>query len=101
MALICEPWDKKYASVIKIDYDDGSYDSLLASDVVTTDKARKIKASDLIKRGGHSEIESKVVGFTHFDVGKKISKVAEHKGFLPLPGGDVTLRINNFFARNG
>ncbi len=94
-SLVCEPWNKKYASVIKIDYTDGTYDSLLASDLVTTDKARKIKASDLIKRGGHTEIQSKIVNQTYFQVYKKIDKVIEHKGFLPLPC-DITLEINKF-----
>jgi DNA-directed DNA polymerase III PolC len=96
LALICEPWNKKYATVIKIDYADASSDSLLASDTVTTDKARKIKASDLITRSGHTEIESKIVGSTFFKVGKKILKITEHKGFLPLPV-DATLEINKFF----
>ncbi len=97
LALICEPWGKKYATVIKIEYTDYTHDSLLASDVVTTDKARKIKAADLFSRGGHSEVESKVVGNTHFEVGKRIEKVSEHKGFLPLPV-DATLEINKFFV---
>jgi len=96
LALVCEPWGKKYATVIKIDYVDGTHDSLLASDIVTTDKARKIKASDLISRNGHREIKSKVTGSTFFEVNKFIEKVTEHKGFLPLPV-DVTLEINKFF----
>lgn len=96
LALICEPWNKKYATVIKIDYADGTHDSILSSDIVTTDKARKIKASDLIKRSGHNVIISKVVGSTFFEVNKKISNVTEHKGFLPLPV-DVTLEVNRFF----
>lgn len=100
LALICEPWDKKYASVIKIAYTDGTHDSLLASDVVTTDRARKIKAIDLIKRGGHTELLSKIVGSTHFEVGKKISEVTEHKGFLPLQV-DVTFEINKFLFEMG
>lgn len=95
-ALICEPWDKKYTSVIRVEYGDGTADSLLASDTVSTDRARKIKASDLIERSGHTEMKSKVVGSTYFEVNKRIFKVAELKGFLPLPGGDVTLRINQF-----
>ena len=95
VALICEPWSKKYATVIKVDYTDGTYDSLLASDTISTDKARKIKASDLIKRSGHKEVQSKIVGNTYFDVYKTIDKVTEHKGFLPLPC-DVTLEINKF-----
>ena len=97
LALICESWAKKYATVIKIEYTDGTYDSLLASDLVTTNKARRaIKASDLVKRDGHYEVLSKIVGLTYFDVGKKIAKVTEHKGFLPLPC-DATLEINRFF----
>ena len=67
VALICEPWNKKYATVIKISYTDGTHDSLLASDIITTDRARKIKASDLINRGGHTEVYSKVVGLTYFE----------------------------------
>jgi DNA polymerase III alpha subunit len=95
IALICEKWDKKYANVIKIEYMDGTHDSLLGSDTVTTDKARKIKASDLIERSGHSEIKSKVAGSTYFDVNKRIANVKEYKGFLPLPK-DATLEINRF-----
>lgn len=99
VALICEPWDKKYTSVIRVEYGDGTADSLLASDTVTTDRARKIKASDLIERSGHTEMKSKVVSNTFFEVNKRIYKVAELKGFLPLPGGDVTLRINEFLLQ--
>lgn len=96
LALICEPWEKKYATVIKISYTDGTYDSLLASDVVTTDKARKIKASDLIKRPGHKIVLSKVTGSTFFEVDKTIKNITEHKGFLPLPV-DATYEVNSFF----
>lgn len=96
MSLTCEPWAKKYATVIKIQYKDGTSDSLLSSDLVTTNKARKIKASDLANRNGHFLIKSKVVGNTHYDVGKEIATVTENRGFLPLPV-DVTLEINKFF----
>ncbi len=96
LSLVCEPWAKKHATVIKIDYADGTHSSLLDSDVVTTDKARKIKASDLISRPGHKEIKSFVTNSTHFEINKNIEKVTEHKGFLPLPC-DVTLEINKFF----
>lgn len=96
LSLICEPWNKKQATVIKIDYTDGTHDSLLASDTVTTDKAKNIKASDLIVRSGHNEIQSKVSNLTYFNVNKRIEKVTEHKGFLPLPV-DVTLTVNKFF----
>ncbi len=100
LSLVCEGWNRKFASVIKISYTDGTHDSLLASDTVTTDRARKIQASDLIKRGGHNEIQSKVVNSTFFSVYKKISNVEECKGFLPLPT-DVTLDINHFFLEMG
>lgn len=95
VSLVCEPWNRKYASVIKVSYQDGTYDSLLATDTVTTDKARKIKASDLITRSGHNKIESKISGNTFFKVGKYVDKVTEVRGFLPL-SVDVTLEINKF-----
>lgn len=98
VAMVCEKWSKKYASVIKIDYIDGTHDSLLASDIVTTDKERKIKAFDLTVRNGHTEILSKIVGLTHFNVNKKIAGVTEHKGFLPLPC-DITFHINKFLLK--
>lgn len=94
-SLVCEKWSKKYASVIKIDYKDGTYSSLLTTDLVTTDKARKIKAIDLITRSGHLEIQSYISNQTYYKVYKKIDKVTEHKGYLPLPL-DVTLEINKF-----
>ena len=96
LSLICEPWAKKHATVIKIEYTDLTHSSLLDSDIVTTDKARKIKASDLITRPGHKEIKSFVTNSTHFEINKAIEKITEHKGFLPLPC-DVTLEINKFF----
>ncbi len=97
LSLVCEPWNRKYTSIIRIDYTDGSHDSLLASDSIATERARKIKASDLITRGGHYEVKSKIVGNTHFEVNKKIKNVEEKKGFLPLPV-DVTLEMNKFFV---
>lgn len=97
MALTCEPWAKKYATVLKIKYKDGTSDSILSSDLVTTNKARKIKASDLANRNGHFLVKSKIVGNTFYEVEKEISSVTEHKGFLPLPV-DVTLTINKFFV---
>ena len=95
VSLVCEPWDKKFAEVVKIDYVDGTYDSLLSTDTVTTDRARKIRAGDLLKRGGHRWIESKIVNNTNFDVNKEIKNISEHRGFLPLPL-DATLEINKF-----
>ena len=101
LAIMCEPWTSKFTKVIKIDYIDGTHDSLLATDTVSTDKARKIKAVDLITRSGHKEIVSKITGSTFFEVGKKIKEVTEHTGFLPLPGGDASLRVNQFFLEMG
>ena len=96
LAVVCEPWTKKYSQVIQITYVDGTTDSLLASDQVSTDRARKMKAKDLIERSGHSLIKSKVSGGMSYVVDKKIDKVKLHKGFLPLPGGDALLKVNKF-----
>lgn len=95
-SLVCEPWTKKWNNVIEIDYRDGTKDSLLANDQVSTDRARRIKAIDLTTSSRHGLIKSKSVGITHFEVNKEIYKVKLHKGFLPLPGGDVTLKCNRF-----
>ena len=100
VALICEPWDRKYAKVVEIQYVDGTRDSVLNSDYVATNKARKIKAIDLVTKSGHFEIESKIVGTTYFAVNKKIKSVKEHTGFLPLPV-DATLEINKFLLSMG
>lgn len=96
MSLICESWTKKYATVVKIQYKDGTKDSILSTDLVTTNKARKIKAGDLVARNGHFLIKSKVAGNTFYEVDKEIADVTAHTGFLPLPT-DVTLSINRFF----
>jgi len=95
VALICEPWSKKFAHIIKVTYTDLTHDALLATDTVSTDRARKIKAGDLLTRSGHNVIESKICGQTYFKIDKKIEKVEEIKGFLPL-SLDVTLQINKF-----
>lgn len=96
LSLVCEPWTKKYSQVIQITYVDGSTDSVLASDSVATDRARRMKAKDLIERSGHSVLKSKVTGGMSYVVDKKIDKVKLHKGFLPLPGGDALLKVNKF-----
>lgn len=96
VALLCEPWSKKYANVIKIEYKDGSSDSMLSNEYVSTDKARKIKVSDLIERPGHTRIESKISGMVFSKVRKEIHNITSHKGFLPLPGNDASLSLNKF-----
>ncbi len=95
VAIIAEPWEKKFAKVVEVRYVDGTRDSVLASDSLTTDRARKIKAQDLIDRPGHTEVISKVVGGIYTEVGKDIESVKLHTGFLPL-NSDITLKINKF-----
>lgn len=93
VALLCEKWDRKFSQVVEIIYKDGSKDSILASDYVSTDKARNIKALDLITKSHHTFIKSKRVGSTFYEVDKEISSVKLHKGYLPLEK-DVSLEIN-------
>jgi DNA polymerase III alpha subunit len=95
-ALVAEPWTKKWSNVIKIRYKDGTTDTLLASDTVTTDRARRIKAMDLIERKGHSFIKSMSKGMAFYEIGKEFDYAELHKGFLPLPGGDAMTKINKF-----
>lgn len=95
VAMICEPWEKKYAQVVEIKYTDGTHDSLLGTDTVTTDKARKIVVFDLIDRPGHKIIISKVCGGVYSIVDKEIESIKLHTGYLPLPC-DVTLKMNKF-----
>lgn len=104
-ALLCESWTRKWQSVIEVKYEDGTRDSLMANDQISTDKARRMKAMDLVTRSGHSLIKTKSVSMTNYEVNKKIEDVILHKGFLPLPGGDVSLKVNKFLkaiaARHG
>lgn len=96
VAMLCEPWSKQYASVVEIKYRDGTKDAILAGDLVTTNRARNIKASDLLEVGGHFLLKSKLVNKTFYEVNKEIESTDIHKGFLPLPGGDITLKVNKF-----
>ena len=52
-SLIVEPFSKKWQNVIEIKYEDDTSQSMLASDLVTTNKARMMKAKDLVDRSGH------------------------------------------------
>lgn len=101
LSLLCEPWAKKWNNVIEVKYTDGTKDSLLTNDQVSTDKARRMRAIDLVTRQGHTFIKSKSAGITHYEVNKSIKDIVLHKGFLPLPGGDVTLRTNRFLKALG
>ena len=94
VSILAEPWTKKWYSIVEIKYKDGTKDALMSHDMVSTDRARKIKVSDLLEKSHHTVIKSKYVGVTHYDVDKEIDSVKLHKGFLPLPGGDVTLKVN-------
>lgn len=97
VAILAEPWLKKFNTVVEIKYEDGTHDALLASDTVSTDRARSIKAKDLVEGfSKHKHIKSKSVGMMSSEVGKDIKKVILHKGFLPLPGGDASQKVNRF-----
>jgi DNA-directed DNA polymerase III PolC len=100
-ALICEPWSKKYSQIVEIKYYDGTRTTCLHNDLVTTDKARRIKALDLIEAKHHTTIKSVYSGGTFADVNKLIESVKLHKGFLPLPGGDATWKINRYLVLMG
>lgn len=93
VAMLCEPWSKKYESVIKVEFTDNTSVSFLSSSRVTTDKARKIKAMDLIDRQGHTFLKSYQTGNDFNSVNKDIKEVTIHKGFLPL-GIDASLAAN-------
>jgi DNA-directed DNA polymerase III PolC len=92
--IIAEPWTKKWSSVVEITYEDGTTQSVLASDMVTTDKARKIKASDLVEKRYHNTIKAVYSGLNYDEVNKDFEGAKLHKGFLPLPGGDAMFRVN-------
>lgn len=99
VAILAEPWLKKFSNVIEIQYEDGTRDALLATDIVATDRARAIKARDLVEGfGKHKHIKSKSVGMMSSEVNKDIKKCVMHKGFLPLPGGDAALKVNKFLS---
>jgi len=95
VALLVEPWTKKWSQVVEIKYVDGTKDALMANDTVTTDRARCIKAFDLIERKGHSHIKSLSKEMSFYNINKDVDSVKLHKGFLPL-GIDVTLKSNRF-----
>lgn len=99
VALLAEPWLKKFSQVVEIKYEDGTSDSILSTDIVATDRARAIKAKDLCEPfSRHKHIKSKSVGMMNSEVNKDIKKATLHKGFLPLPGGDAALKVNRYLA---
>lgn len=100
VAIVAEPFSKKWHNVVEIQYEDGSKDALLSSDLVSTDRARSIKAKDLTNDtySRHKHIKTKSVNMMTSEVNKDIKKVTLHKGFLPLPGGDAQFKVNRFFS---
>lgn len=96
-SLVLEPWSRKWNNVVEIKYTDGTKDQLLSGDTVNTDRARRIKAMDLVEHASrHSVIKAKSVGTMFSDVNKNVQSIKLHKGFLPLPGGDATFKVNRF-----
>ncbi len=98
VAVMCEPWAKKWTRVIEVKYTDGTKDVLMPGDMVTTNRARRIPVGDLIDKKGHAHIEARYSGGTHFSVNKDIDSVKLHKGFLPFGVEDVTLIVNQFLV---
>lgn len=94
--IVCETWTKKWNSVVEIELADGSKVSCLATDLVTTDRARRIKALDLTERTGHTIIKTISSGSISREINTAFNNVTLHKGFLPLPGGDALLKVNKF-----
>jgi DNA-directed DNA polymerase III PolC len=93
IAMLCSEWSKKYAQVIQVTYQDGTIDSLMDTDTVSTDRARKIKAIELVGNSRHSMVKSKVSNGIHGKVDKYIQGISLKKGFLPLPV-DAALEVN-------
>lgn len=98
VCMISEPWTKKWSNVVEIKFEDGTKQAVLASDMVSTDKARKIKVMDLIDKKHHTLIKSIYSGLTYNEINKGFTSVKLHKGFLPLPGGDAMLKINKLLS---
>lgn len=100
-SIVCETWTKRWHSVIEVklleEYEKAATTvSCLAQDQVSTDKARRMRALDLIERPGHSVLKSVESGGIAKVVNQKIESCKLHKGFLPLPGGDALLKVNKF-----
>jgi len=92
-AMLCTEWSKKYAQIVQITYRDGTTDCLMDTDSVATDRARRIKAVELVDNNRHAVIKNKISGGIYSEVEKEIEKVILKKGFLPLPV-DAALVVN-------
>lgn len=97
LSILCEPWQKKFSQVVELSLEGNKKLSLMGNDLVTTDRARRIRAIDLTERTGHSIIKSVSSGSISNEINAGLKSAKLHKGFLPLPGGDVSLKINKFF----
>lgn len=95
VAILAEPWSKKFASVVNIEYTDGTHSAIMSTDTVSTDRARKINAIDIVERPGHTKVKSLVTNNTFYRVDKEIKNATLRKGFLPL-GIDASLGVNKF-----
>ena len=95
-SVVCETWTKKWNSVVEVTLADKTTVSCLASEPVTTDRARRIRALDLIERSGHKILKCISSGGIVNNINQEIASVKLHKGFLPLPGGDAILKVNRF-----
>lgn len=94
-SVIAEPWTKKWGNVIKVEHNDSTKTTVYADDMVTTDKAKNIKAIDLVEKKHHSVLKSIINNNVYSEINKPIEKATLHSGFLPL-NTDITTEINRF-----
>jgi DNA polymerase III alpha subunit len=95
VSIICETWTRKWNSVVEIELTDGTKVSCLSTDQITTDRARRFRAMDLLERSGHTILKSIFSNNISREVNLGIKSVKLHKGFLPL-GVDALLEVNKF-----
>lgn len=96
VALLASAWTKKYAEVVEVFYKDGTTGSFLSTDYIGADKARKMKAADLVTNiRRNAKVLYKLDGSIVQNINKEFDKVISHKGYLPYPE-DITLKTNKF-----
>lgn len=93
VAMLCTEWSKKYAQLIQVDYLDHTRDCLMSTDIISTDRGRRVKAMELVDTSRHTMIKTKISNGIYSEVDKGIERVSLKKGFLPLPL-DAALRVN-------
>src|SRR5208282_3355996 len=69
-SVMCEPWTKKWSKFVSVKYEDGTKDIFSPGDLITTNRARRIRAMDLVDKKGHLEIEAKTSNGIHSIVNK-------------------------------